>query len=376
MYNAFISYSHAADGKMAPALQHAIKRFSLPWYKPSSLSVFRDESNLSVSPHLWDNIQQALDNSEYLIYMASPLSANSKWVQKEVEYWVNNKSLDKIILVVTDGEIDWDEQAKSFNRSKSNCVPKVLQDSFTQEPFYIDLRKLKTEDDLSLENSIFNKEVLKISAELYGKTPIELAGEEVKAQNRTKRITTTVITVLAAALITTFYFFNQSRTNQKKAEFNEAVADSAKVNVGELLQIALQGRGDQYSKKPLDSIIYTLEEERTESLEKLISPRATRSRVGNTVNYDYLIWIDLPLFRADSIVDVAYEWPSGGYKYVRDNFISSEASTGFAFGYRGTSSIKRYISISIKLKGNKTIYKNFNIKRFLEKKYNIVIKEK
>ena len=32
-YDAFISYSHAADGKLAPNLQDALQRFAKPWYR-------------------------------------------------------------------------------------------------------------------------------------------------------------------------------------------------------------------------------------------------------------------------------------------------------------------------------------------------------
>ena len=32
-YDAFISYSHAADGRLAPALQRALHRFAKPWYQ-------------------------------------------------------------------------------------------------------------------------------------------------------------------------------------------------------------------------------------------------------------------------------------------------------------------------------------------------------
>ena len=76
MYNAFISYSHAADGNLAPALQAGLEKFAKPWYKIRNLNIFRDEASLSASPHLWLNIQQALEQSEYLIYMASPVSAS------------------------------------------------------------------------------------------------------------------------------------------------------------------------------------------------------------------------------------------------------------------------------------------------------------
>jgi len=58
-YNAFISYSHAADGKVAPTLQSALEKFAKPWFKLRSLNVFRDEASLSASPHLWANIQVA-----------------------------------------------------------------------------------------------------------------------------------------------------------------------------------------------------------------------------------------------------------------------------------------------------------------------------
>ena len=65
MYNAFISYSQAADGRLAPALQTALEKFAKPWYKIRNLNIFLDAASLSASPHLWSNIQKALDESEY-----------------------------------------------------------------------------------------------------------------------------------------------------------------------------------------------------------------------------------------------------------------------------------------------------------------------
>jgi hypothetical protein len=41
-YDAFISYSHALDGALAPALQTGLERFAKPWYRPRALRVFRD----------------------------------------------------------------------------------------------------------------------------------------------------------------------------------------------------------------------------------------------------------------------------------------------------------------------------------------------
>src|SRR6476619_5497586 len=107
MYNAFISYAHSADNKFAPALQIALQKFAKPWYKKRNLEIFRDESSLSASPHLWNNITKALDEAEYLILLASTASENSKWVNKEIEYWLEHKIIDNILIALTDGKLEW-----------------------------------------------------------------------------------------------------------------------------------------------------------------------------------------------------------------------------------------------------------------------------
>ena len=45
-YTAFISYSHAVDGRLAPALQSALHGFAKPWYRLRALRVFRDQASL------------------------------------------------------------------------------------------------------------------------------------------------------------------------------------------------------------------------------------------------------------------------------------------------------------------------------------------
>src|SRR5438128_12506683 len=87
-FDAFISYSHAADGRLAPALQRAIQRLAKPWYRARALRVFRDESALSANPHLWASIQTALDESEWFILLASEEAASSEWVNPELEHWL------------------------------------------------------------------------------------------------------------------------------------------------------------------------------------------------------------------------------------------------------------------------------------------------
>jgi len=45
LHIAFISYTHAADGKLAPALQSGLEKFAKPWYKTRTPNIFRDEMN-------------------------------------------------------------------------------------------------------------------------------------------------------------------------------------------------------------------------------------------------------------------------------------------------------------------------------------------
>jgi hypothetical protein len=51
-YDTFISYSHAADARLAPALQTALHRFAKPRWKLRATNVFRDEISLAAAHDL------------------------------------------------------------------------------------------------------------------------------------------------------------------------------------------------------------------------------------------------------------------------------------------------------------------------------------
>lgn len=73
-YQAFISYSHAADGKLAPAVQSGLQRIAKPFYRLRAMRVFRDETSLHLTPKLWPLIKQALSETEHFVLVASPAS--------------------------------------------------------------------------------------------------------------------------------------------------------------------------------------------------------------------------------------------------------------------------------------------------------------
>jgi hypothetical protein len=106
-YKAFISYSHTADAKLAPALQSAIRRIGKAWYRRAPFRIFLDNSGLSANPALWDAIEKALEQSEYLLLLASQHSAQSEWVERELDWWLTHRTADAILILVTEGQIVW-----------------------------------------------------------------------------------------------------------------------------------------------------------------------------------------------------------------------------------------------------------------------------
>jgi MTH538 TIR-like domain (DUF1863) len=126
-YDAFISYSHALDKPIASALQSVIQTLGKPWWKRRMSRVFRDDTSLSATPHLWSSIEEALLNSQFMILMASPEAAKSKWVGKEVETWLAKKDQSNLLLALTAGDLQWDATINDFRWSSETPLPENLR---------------------------------------------------------------------------------------------------------------------------------------------------------------------------------------------------------------------------------------------------------
>ncbi len=240
-YNAFLSYSHAADGKLAPALQSGLHRFAKPWYRLRTVHVFRDQTNLSVSPKLWSSITAALDRSDWFILLASPEAAASIWVDREIEHWLQRRPVDRILMVLTEGTMTWNASLQAFDAREGSAVPQRLIRAFAEEPLYLDLIWARNETDLSLSHPRFRDAVAEMAAALSGRSKDELIGEDVRQHQRTRRLTWSAIAALSvltlSSVIAAWLAFQERNTAETQRA--QAVEQS---RVALARQLAAQSR--------------------------------------------------------------------------------------------------------------------------------------
>lgn len=231
-YDAFISYSHAADGKLAPALHNGLKSFAKPYYRRRAVRVFRDETNLGIHPDLWGEIVEALEQARFFLLLASPQGAQSPWVGKEVAFWRQHRDVSRLLLVVTEGEIAWDDEAGDFDWEETTALPPGLAGAFDSEPLYLDLRWARSSEDLSLANPRFRDAVARLSAELRGIPLDDLVGEDVRQHRRTRRHVRAAIGTLSALVLATsaaaWYAFDQRSVAEVRRQEAVASAEQAR----------------------------------------------------------------------------------------------------------------------------------------------------
>lgn len=202
IYDGFISYSHLRDKPIATALQSAVQKLGKPWYRRRALRIFRDDTSLSATPSLWPAIQRALGQSRYFILLASPEAATSKWVNKEVAFWLEHNSVEKLLIGVTDGELHWDDGARDFIWHRTTALPPVLRGHLSDEPRWIDLRPYR--NGASLRNDRFVKICADFAATIRGLPKEDLLSEEVRQQRRALTLTGSaacLLLLLAGAVV-------------------------------------------------------------------------------------------------------------------------------------------------------------------------------
>jgi WD40 repeat protein len=231
IYKAFISYSHAADNRLAPALQSALHRFAKPWYRLRAIRVFRDKTTLAATPALWPSIEKALGESEHFLLLASPEAAASQWVQREIMYWIEQRPLDrdKLLIILTGGSLIWDGKNNDFDWNNTDALPRTVEKSFAQEPLFLDLRWARKEEHLSLRHPDFRDSIATLAATLHNRPKDEISGEEVRQYRIARRLAWSGVTALVALTFLASglgYFANEKR---KEAEQQQQIAVARQV---------------------------------------------------------------------------------------------------------------------------------------------------
>jgi DNA-binding beta-propeller fold protein YncE len=201
-YDAFISYSHRLDAAITARLQAELEHFAKPWYQMRALHVFRDQTSLAASPHLWTTIEEALSQSGWLILMASPESAQSGWVSREISWWRSHRPANHLLVAVTGGELVWDERSGDLDWGATTALSKeALGHAFTQEPRWVDLRWARDqEDSLRSADPRLQDAVADLAAAIRHVPKDTLIGEHIRHRRRTLQAAIAVAAALVVLL--------------------------------------------------------------------------------------------------------------------------------------------------------------------------------
>lgn len=254
LFDAFLSYSHAADGALAPSMQTALERVSRPWYRLRSLRVFRDATNLSLNPHLWTSIQSNLEQSKWLILLASKESARSRWVTKEVEWWLENRSIDNLLLAVTDGDFEWDNQRGALNPLTSSAIHPLLHSAFSEEPFFADLRWARKPSDVSQYSTRFRSAIIDIAATIRGIPKDVMDGEAVRTLRRNRfwaaGSALALVAISAWALLTREMAVENAARTAVELHAKQVIAVTQTKNQAQALPLAILAAGKAREQLP------------------------------------------------------------------------------------------------------------------------------
>jgi MTH538 TIR-like domain (DUF1863)/WD domain, G-beta repeat len=259
-YDVFISYSHALDGTLAPALQTGLEQFAKPWYRLRALRVFRDTASLSANPGLWSAIEGALASSEWLVLMASPEAARSRWVDREVAWWLANKSPRRVLVVLTEGEFGWDDAGRGDGANAA--LPPALRGAFVEEPRWVDLRWLHDVDHVDQANPRLRECVADVGAAVREVDKDVLVGEHIRQHRRTMWLARSGVTALVGLLIAALVAWNQAVAAQHTAIARGMVAQADRIRDQDPRQaLQLGAAAEQFDTSPQahTSLLQTLE---------------------------------------------------------------------------------------------------------------------
>lgn len=196
-FDAFISYGGSRE--MARLIFSRLSRIGAsPWslWKWWGLRVFFDKREIRAGDDLPETISNAVRNSRYFILLASRAAARSKWVSKEIEFWLRCRPASDILIVVLDGSVAWDAERNDFNWHGTDCIPPILGGKY-KEICWEELQGVSASAFAWRDRGRLREVVESIAAKIKG-----VPKEEISSRERTRRrLTLAAAVILMSSLI-------------------------------------------------------------------------------------------------------------------------------------------------------------------------------
>lgn len=239
-YSAFISYKHQTSRFFAERIETALMSYAKPLLRRPR-PVFRDERHLVPTADLPGLIRRALEDSEFLLLLASPEAAASPWVQSEIDIFCGELGrAANLVIILTAGEIavEVKERTIVWDPTRTTALPPNLQRYLHAIPLYIDLRESTSLDALSLRHPTFKREINRLVAHFRNIDPDEMLGEELRVFRRNRLLAGGAIALFAfATVVLVFLTLGLRHSNQELAR-KRREAEERKEHAERLVRIS------------------------------------------------------------------------------------------------------------------------------------------
>lgn len=206
---AFISYARS-DEPWAKSLHRRLEAYRIPReVRPASAAVipsihrlrpvFRDDDELAASADLGARLRDALDRSRYLIVVASPAAAASRWVNAEVQHLVDAGRVDDVLVLVVAGDPGGAPQREA--------LPAALKRP-AGEPLWVDARERAKLD---------RKAVLRLIAGMLG-TGFDALWRRDRRRRHRRLATWTAATLVLAGMVGAVIWQQQKIAERNKPQ--------------------------------------------------------------------------------------------------------------------------------------------------------------
>lgn len=223
-YFAFISYKRE-DEKWARWLQHKLEHYKLPAsirkanpaLPEKARPVFKDTTDLAGGV-LEKAIKEALQSSKYLIVICSPRAAQSPWVCKEVQEFIDSGREEYIIPFIIDGE---PHSANTANE----CFPQSLRElSGERELLGININEMGRD-----------AAAIKVAARMFELHFDSLWQRYSREKNNKRLLWGGMVATLTLVLIVINGFFTKLN-RQIDDQSNEIISKNTAIEIGDLTQ--------------------------------------------------------------------------------------------------------------------------------------------